>query len=52
MVAGIIAIVAEVIGILITAFGVTNIIGLVGGLLAIIAAKSMSGAATPPPAVE
>ena len=52
MVAGIMAIVAEVIGILITTFGVTNIIGLVGGLLAIIAAKSMSGAATPPPAVE
>jgi len=42
MVAGIMAIVAEVIGILITTVGVTNLVGLVGGVLAIVAAKSMS----------
>ncbi len=47
MVAGGMAIVAEVIGILITQFGVTNTIGLVGGILAIISAKSMGGAAAP-----
>lgn len=47
MVAGIMAIVAEVIGILITNFGVTNTIGLVGGVLAIIAAKTMGGAPAP-----
>ncbi|WP_223788261.1 hypothetical protein [Marinicella meishanensis] len=41
MVAGGMAIVAEVIGILITTFGITNLIGLVGGILAIICAKSM-----------
>jgi len=53
MVAGLMAIIAEVIGALVTSnFGVTNIIGVVGGLLAIIAAKSMSGAVAPPPAVE
>lgn len=49
MVAGGIAILAEVIGILITNFGVTNVLGLVGGALAIIAAKSMSSGGTPPP---
>lgn len=48
MIAGGIAILAEVIGILITNFGVTNIIGLVGGVLAIIAAKSMGGAPAAP----
>ncbi len=48
MVAGGMAILAEVIGILITTFGVTNILGLVGGVLAIIAAKSMSGGVVPP----
>lgn len=47
MVAGGMAILAEVIGILITTFGVTNVIGLVGGILAIIAAKSMGGHAAP-----
>jgi len=41
MVAGGMAIVAEVIGILLTTFGITNLIGLVGGILAIICAKSM-----------
>lgn len=41
MVAGGMAILAEVIGILITKFGVMNILGLVGGILAILAAKSM-----------
>ncbi|TDR22406.1 hypothetical protein [Marinicella litoralis] len=47
MVAGGMAIVAEVIGILVTQFGVTNTIGLVGGILAIISAKSMGGSAAP-----
>ncbi len=47
MIAGAMAILAEVIGILITNFGVTNILGLVGGVLAIICAKSMGGAAAP-----
>ncbi len=47
MVAGGMAILAEVIGILITNFGVTNTIGLVGGVLAIICAKSMGGAPAP-----
>ncbi len=50
VVAGGMAIIAEVIGILLTAFGIINLIGLVGGVLAIIAAKSMSG--QPSPAVE
>ncbi len=52
MIAGGMAIVAEVIGILITAFGVTNVLGLVGGALAIIAAKSMNGGVVPPVEVE
>lgn len=47
MVAGAMAILAEVIGILITNFGVTNILGLVGGVLAIICAKSMGAPAAP-----
>lgn len=47
MVAGAMAIVAEVIGILITNFGVTNIIGLVGGIMAILCARSMGGTAAP-----
>jgi hypothetical protein len=47
MIAGAMAIVGEVIGILITTFGVTNILGLVGGILAIICAKSMGGAPAP-----
>ncbi len=40
--AGGVAVVAEVIGILLTTFGVTNLIGIVGGVLAIVAAKQMS----------
>ena len=52
MVAGGMAILAEVIGILITTFGVTNILGLVGGVLAIIAAKSMTGGVVPPVEAE
>ncbi len=47
LIAGAMAILAEVIGILITSFGVTNILGLVGGALAIISAKSMGGGAAP-----
>jgi hypothetical protein len=47
MIAGGVAILAEVIGILITNFGIMNILGLVGGALAIIAAKSMGSAAAP-----
>ena len=50
MIAGGIAILAEVIGILITKFGVTNIIGLVGGIMAILAAKSMGTGPAPEPA--
>jgi len=50
MVAGVMAIAAEVIGILISSFGVMNILGLVGGILAIIAAKGMSGGSAPEPA--
>ncbi len=49
MIAGGVAILAEVIGILITTFGVTNVLGLVGGVLAIIAAKSMGSGIAPPP---
>ncbi|MGJ8664515.1 MAG: hypothetical protein ACSHWU_12740 [Marinicella sp.] len=41
MIAGGMAILAEVIGVLITTFGITNLVGIVGGVLAIIAAKSM-----------
>ncbi len=52
MVAGGMAILAEVIGILITNFGVTNIVGLVGGVLAIIAAKSMSNGVVSPVEAE
>ena len=49
VIAGGIAILAEVIGILITKFGVTNIIGLVGGIMAILAAKSMGTGPAPEP---
>lgn len=49
MVAGVMAIAAEAIGSLITSFGVMNILGLVGGVLAIIAAKSMGGGKAPEP---
>ena len=44
--AGAIAILVEVGGILITAFGVTNLIGLIGGLMAIIAARSIASSAS------
>lgn len=50
MIAGGMAILAEVIGILITNFGVTNIIGLVGGIMAILAAKAMGTGPAPEPA--
>lgn len=49
MVAGGMAIVAEVIGILITTFGITNIVGLVAGILAIISAKNMGIGSAPEP---
>ena len=49
MIAGGMAIVAEVIGILITNFGITNIVGLVAGILAIISAKSMGVGSAPEP---
>ncbi|MFK8010667.1 MAG: hypothetical protein AB8B80_01415 [Marinicellaceae bacterium] len=49
MVAGGMAIAAEAIGSMISTFGVTNIIGLVGGIMAIIAAKGMSGGSAPEP---
>ncbi len=49
MIAGGIAIAAEVIGSLITTFGVMNILGLVGGIMAIIAAKGMGGGSAPEP---
>lgn len=45
--AGGMAIAAEVIGILLTNFGITNVIGLVGGIMAIIAAKSLKSAQAP-----
>lgn len=48
--AGVMAILAEVIGILITSFGVTNLVGLVGGIMAIIAAKGMTSGPAPEPA--
>jgi len=41
MIAGIVAIAAEVIGIVIISFGIMNILGIVGGVLALIAAKSI-----------
>ncbi|RME20315.1 MAG: hypothetical protein D6806_16575 [Deltaproteobacteria bacterium] len=41
------SVLAEVIGILITSFGVTNVFGLVGGVLAFIAANSFGKAAPP-----
>ncbi|MCF6288266.1 MAG: hypothetical protein L3J53_03395 [Proteobacteria bacterium] len=49
MIAGGMAIAAEVIGILITTFGIMNILGLVGGILAILAAKSMGSGSAPEP---
>ena len=44
--AGVVAIAAEVIGILITAFGVTNLVGIIGGVLAFISAKMMGSGAS------
>jgi hypothetical protein len=49
MIAGGMAILAEVIGILITTFGVTNLVGLVGGIMAILAAKGMGAGSAPEP---
>ncbi len=49
MIAGAMAIAAEVIGSLMTTFGVMNILGLVGGIMAIIAAKGMGGGSAPEP---
>lgn len=40
-VAGGLAVLVEVVGIVMTAFGITNLIGIVGGILAILAAKSI-----------
>jgi hypothetical protein len=54
IVAAALAIGAEVIGSIIIKFGVTNVIGLVGGILAILGARQLLGkgaeAAAPPPA--
>jgi hypothetical protein len=49
MIAGVMAIAIEVIGSLITSFGVMNILGLVAGIMAIIAAKSMGTGPAPEP---
>lgn len=49
MIAGGMAILAEVIGSLISSFGVMNILGLVGGILAILAAKGMGAGSAPEP---
>jgi len=49
LIAGGMAIAAEAIGSMITTFGVMNIIGLVGGIMAIIAAKGMGGGSAPEP---
>jgi len=37
-----VAILVELVGILITAFGITNLVGIIGGLMAIIAARSIA----------
>jgi hypothetical protein len=50
LIAGGMAILAEVIGIFITGFGFFKIIGLVGGALAILAAKGMGTGPAPEPA--
>ncbi|MCF6300441.1 MAG: hypothetical protein L3J52_04910 [Proteobacteria bacterium] len=47
LIVGGVAILAEVIGMMISTFGITNILGLVGGVLAIITAKSMSAGSAP-----
>jgi hypothetical protein len=45
--AGVVAIAAEVFGILLTTFGMSNVMGLVGGVLAIIVAMNLNKAAAP-----
>ena len=45
--AGVVAIAAEVFGILITTFSLTNVMGLVGGVLAIVVAVGMNKSAAP-----
>ncbi len=45
--AGVVAIAAEVFGILITTFGMSNVMGLVGGVLAIIVAVGMNQQSAP-----
>lgn len=50
LIAGGIAILAEVIGMLLVGFGVMNILGLVSGVLAIVAAISMGVGSAPEPA--
>lgn len=50
MIAGGMAIAAEAIGSMISTFGVMNIVGLVGGIMAIIAAKGMGAGSAPEPA--
>jgi len=47
MAAGGMAILAEIIGILITSFGVINLVGLVGGALAVVAANSIRSSESP-----
>lgn len=49
MIAGGMAIAAEVIGSLITGFGIMKILGLVAGIMAILAAKGMGGGSAPEP---
>jgi hypothetical protein len=46
LIAGVLAIAAEVIGILITKFGITNVIGIAGGVLAVLAARSIAARAS------
>lgn len=43
MIAGGLAVLVEVVGIFITAFGITNLVGIAGGVLALLAAKSIGG---------
>jgi hypothetical protein len=45
--AGVVAIAAEVFGILLTTFGMSNVMGLVGGVLAIIVAVGLNKSAAP-----
>ena len=50
--AGVMALLAEVFGILITSFGIMNAVGLVAGVLTIIAANSYSNKVAEPPSVQ